>query len=883
MATAVYRLGRWCAAHAWRVIATWVVVLIAVGAGAARLGSAPTSEISIPSSQFQKVLDRLGREIPAAAGGVGTVVLRSDSAAFTPAQESAVAGVLARWRALPHVKAVQDPFTTQAEIDKAATQLATSRKQLDAAAARLKDARAQLDAAQGRLAAARAGLAELARTDPHDPRVRQLRRQVADGSAQLAAKERDYAAGKAAYDAGLTQYRQGIARSQMLDGMRVVSTDGRYAVAQVQFDTNVHSVPQSVRDDIPSIGASLASAGVHPDYSVEITQDTKLVGPGEVLGLVVAVIVLIIMLGTLIAAGLPLSVALLGVGVGLAGAVAATVAYDMNTMTPSLALMLGLAVGIDYALFIVNRHRAQLLRGMGLHESIGRAVGTAGNAVIFAGTTVVIALTALVVSGIPILAQMGLVAAATVAVTVLVAITLSPAILALMRSRVVSRRAWRRAGFATAGDGGSRHAEARDEEHGAWYAALVTARPWLTILGVIVVVGIIALPARDLRLGLPDGSQEPVGSTAYTAYTEVADHFGPGMNGPVIAVATLPQGTTADQAAAKQVEIGTSLSRQLGVRSVVPFGESADHTTLAFQLILTTGPADAATGDTVRMIKDSAPAIGMDSGSTVSVTGQTVANIEISQRLGSALPSYLAVVVGLSLLILMVVFRSVVVPLIATGGFLLSVAASFGATVAVYQWGWLGSLLQVHTPGPILSFMPIILIGVLFGLAMDYQMFLVSGMHEAYAHGEDPRTAVRSGFVHGAKVVTAAALIMTSVFGGFVFAHLTMIRPIGLGLAVGVLVDAVLVRMTLTPALMRLLGHRAWWMPERLRRLTPDLDVEGTGLTAHLAAAQRPTPGRRDDPGDHPHELTGRDHGAPEEQLVRPAAPAPAGSALDRR
>ncbi len=271
-----------------------------------------------------------------------------------------------------------------------------------------------------------------------------------------------------------------------------------------------------------------------------------------------------------------------------------------------------------------------------------------------------------------------------------------------------------------------------------------------------------------------------MGSTAYIAYTEVADHFGPGRNGPVIAVATLPDGTTSDQAAAKQVEIGTSLSRQLGVGSVVPVGESADHTTLAFQLILTTGPADATTVDTVQMIKDSAPAIGMDSGSTVSVTGQTVANIEISQRLGAALPIYLALVVGLSLLILMVVFRSVVVPLVATGGFLLSVAASFGATVAVYQWGWLGSLLQVQTPGPILSFMPIILIGVLFGLAMDYQMFLVSGMHEAYAHGEDPRTAVRSGFIHGAKVVTAAAVIMTSVFGGFVFAHLTMIRPIGL-------------------------------------------------------------------------------------------------------
>jgi RND superfamily putative drug exporter len=879
MATALYRLGRWCAAHAWRVIAGWVVVLVALAAGAAGLGTAPTSEISIPGSEFQKVLDQLGREIPAAAGGVGTVVFRSNAGAFTPAQQSAITGVLDQWKTLPKVKTVQDPFANQKNIDEGATQLADAKTQLDAAAAQLRQGRSQLDAAQGQLTAGRAVLADLVRTNPQDPQIPALEKQLADGSAQLAAKEKDYAAGKAGYDTGLAQYRQGVAKQQMLDGMRFVSSDGRYAVAQIQFDGNVHSVPQTVRDQIPAIGSSLASAGVHPDYSVEITQDTKLIGPGEVLGLVVAAIVLIAMLGTLIAAGLPLSVALLGVGVGLAGAVAATAAYDMNTMTPSLALMLGLAVGIDYALFIVNRHRSQLLRGMELHESIGRAVGTAGNAVIFAGTTVVIALTALVVSGIPILAQMGLVAAATVAVTVLVAITVSPAILALMRSRVVSRRAWRKAGFATAGDRSSRHADARDGEHGAWYVALVTARPWLTILGVIVVVGIIALPAGDLRLGLPDGGQEPVGSTAYTAYTEVADHFGPGMNGPVIAVATLPGGTTSDQAAARQVEIGTSLSRQLGVRSVVPVGESADHTTLAFQLILTTGPADAATVDTVQMIKDSAPAIGMDSGSTVSVTGQTVANIEISQRLGAALPIYLALVVGLSLLILMVVFRSVVVPLVATGGFLLSVAASFGATVAVYQWGWLGSLLQVQTPGPILSFMPIILIGVLFGLAMDYQMFLVSGMHEAYAHGEDSRTAVRSGFIHGAKVVTAAAVIMTSVFGGFVFAHLTMIRPIGLGLAVGVLVDAVLVRMTLTPALMHLLGRRAWWMPARLQRITPDLDVEGTGLTAHLAAVQRPTP----DIGDPIHGEPGRKHGTPEERLDGPAAPAPTGATPDHR
>jgi RND superfamily putative drug exporter len=253
-------------------------------------------------------------------------------------------------------------------------------------------------------------------------------------------------------------------------------------------------------------------------------------------------------------------------------------------------------------------------------------------------------------------------------------------------------------------------------------------------------------------------------------------------------------------------------------------------------VVPTTGPADVETRETLSEIQTAAGVLERHSGIEVGLTGQTVANIEISDRLAAALPTYLVVVVGLSLLILMVVFRSLVVPLVATGGFLLTVGAAFGATTAVHQWGWLGSWFGVTQPGPLLSFMPIILIGVLFGLAMDYQMFLVSGMHEARAHGEDSRTAVRSGFVHGAKVVTAAAVIMTSVFLGFAYSHLVMVRPIGFGLAVGVLIDAVVVRMTLTPAVMHLLGDRAWYLPRWLDRLLPDLDVEGLKLSERLAS-----------------------------------------------
>lgn len=519
-----------------------------------------------------------------------------------------------------------------------------------------------------------------------------------------------------------------------------------------------------------------------------------------------------------------------------------TAVVDLNQTTPALALMLGLAVGIDYALFIVNRHRASLLGGMDPVESIGRAVGTAGSAVVFAGMTVVIALAALTLSGMPILAEMGVVAAATVAVAVVVAVTISPAVLRLMGTRVVSKRGWRAAGWAVPGDPSSRTtptegAHANGEEHGGWYVRFVTRRPWLTVLGVVAVLGVAAIPVASMQLGLPDGGSEPKGSSAQVAYETIGDAFGPGMNGPVIAVATLPEGdrpTTDAGVLHEQALIATALKEVDGVRSVLPFGVSDDKDTLAFQIVPTTGPAEPATKETVERITFATGVLERHSGVDVGLTGSTVANIELADRMAAALPGYLLVVVGLSVVILVLVFRSVVVPLVATGGFLLSIAAAFGATVAVHQWGWAAAAFGVNHPGPILAFGPIILIGVLFGLAMDYQMFLVSGMHEARAHGEDSRTAVRTGFVHGAKVVTAAAVIMFSVFLGFAYSHLAMVRPIGFGLAVGVIVDAVLVRMTLTPAVMHLLGDRAWYLPKWLDRLLPDLDVEGLKLSERL-------------------------------------------------
>ncbi|HEX6916699.1 MAG TPA: MMPL family transporter, partial [Phycicoccus sp.] len=710
------RLGRWAAGHPWRTLGAWAVLLAVVGTLAATIGQPLTSRVSIPGTEFERVVAQLGREIPSAAGGFGRVVLKSDTGAFTDAQKQAVREVIADWETVPHVQRVVDPFAAQQQLESSAGDLAAARTELDTAKAQVTAGRQQLDAAKRQLAGGEALLAQLKAQNPADPTIPGLEAQLAAGRDRVASGEKELAAGEAQYLAGEQQYRDGLAVRDASSGTRLVSEDGRVAVVQVQFDDNAQSVPAEDRALIPErADPVLAAAGVTPSYSVEITQELAFIGPGEILGLTVALLVLVITLGSLIAAGLPLLVALLGVGVGLGGAMAFTSVVEMNQTTPALALMLGLAVGIDYALFIVNRHRGNILAGMPVRESIARSVATAGSAVTFAGSTVVIALAALVLSGIPILAEMGVVAAVTVAVAVLVAVTVSPAVLRLMGTRVVSHRAWRAHGFHTPGDPAERAAHEGDpeEEHGAWFVRLVTRAPWLTVLGVVAVLGVIAIPAASMRLGLPDGGSEPTGSSAHTAYSTIADEFGPGMNGPVVAVATLPSGDaprTDAEVLHEQAVVVDQLSRVDGVSSVVPFGVSEDRTTLAFQVVPSTGPAEEQTRATLEGIQSAAGVLERHDGIAVGLTGQTVANIEISDRLAAALPTYLLVVVGLSLLILTVVFRSVVVPLVATGGFLLSVAAAFGLTVAVHQWGWLGGLFGVTQPGPLLSFMPIMLI-----------------------------------------------------------------------------------------------------------------------------------------------------------------------------
>ena len=708
----------------------------------------------------------------------------------------------------------------QAQIDEGRQQLVAGQQQLDAGLAELEAGEAQLAAGEAELEAAREQLAE-------------AEQQIVDGEAELEAGRAELADAQAQLEAGERM-------AALTDGLRVVNEEGTVAMTQVSVTgSNAQAITPEVADEIQRIGDAIEDgSGVEVDFSAEFALDlNSIFGPGEAVGLAVAGLVLVVMLGSLVAAGLPILMALVGVGVGVAGSLALSPVIEMQSITPVLALMLGLAVGIDYSLFLINRHRQQLRHGMPVQESIALAVGTSGNAVTFAGLTVIIALSALVLTGMPFLGTMGLVAAATVALAVLVAITLTPALLSVMGLRVLPRK--ERAAIA-AGDHHLADADdAREADTTRGWAAVVQRRPWLAILGVVAIVAALGYPTGQLRLGLPDSSSEPLGSTAYTTYDTVRSEFGAGATGPILAVAELDDPVADGEVALMnaQADIAEDLAAVEGVERVLPAGVNDDRDVLAFQLQPAGGPTEESTVALVDRLDADLAALGQEYGASIDITGQTVANIDISEQLAEALPVYLLVVVGLSLLLMMLVFRSIWVPLLATAGFLLSIVAAFGAVVAVYQLGHLGAVFGVHEPGPVLSFLPILLIGILFGLAMDYQVFLVSAMREEHVHGRDARTAVVTGFNHSARVVTAAAIIMISVFAGFVWAHLTMVRPIGLGLALGVLVDAFLVRMTLTPAVLSLLGERAWWFPRWLDRILPDVDVEGAQLERSLGTS----------------------------------------------
>lgn len=651
-----------------------------------------------------------------------------------------------------------------------------------------------------------------------------------------------------------------------------VSEDQRAALISIQFDGAQTDITAATISDVEDAEASLAKAlpaGAEASLGGQLFSNSlPTLSVIELVGVVVALVVLILTFGSFLAAGMPLITALLGVGISMALIFVATVFGPISSTTPMLALMLGLAVGIDYALFIISRHQDGLRSGLDPAESAARATATAGSAVIFAGLTVIIALLGLAVANIPFLTTMGVAAAVGVAIAVVISLSLIPAMLGFAgeRLRPKARRAGKRAAARGAAEPvdfpqGSvpehhnavpehhtavpEHHNALPEHHNAvpepveghpnrfflgWVRG-VTRLPIVTIVAVVAVLGALAIPALSLRLALPDAGSLPEGDGARTTYDLVSEHFGEGFNGPLIVTggivgSTDPLGLMADL---KQEIEGLD-----GVAAVPLATPNATADTGIIQVIPSGSPDSQATKDLVAEIRGLHQYFQDEYGVDLQVTGFTAIGIDISDRLGGALLPFGLIVVGLSLVLLTMVFRSIWVPIKATLGYLLSVAASFGVVALVFEHGVFAEALHVARTGPVISFMPIILMGVLFGLAMDYEVFLVSRMREDFVHSGLAKRSVETGFLGSAKVVTAAAVIMFAVFAAFVPEGDTNIKPIALGLAVGVFVDAFIVRMTLVPAVLALLGDHAWYLPKWLDRILPSFDVEGEGLQREL-------------------------------------------------
>ena len=620
-----------------------------------------------------------------------------------------------------------------------------------------------------------------------------------------------------------------------------VSADGTVAYATVAYEVAVDKITDTAREDLIAAAELGASSDLRVELGGEATQAEAHQSAAEAIGVLVALLVLAVTFGSLLAAGLPLLTAMIGVGVGMAGTLALSSVVELTSTAPTLGLMVGLAVGIDYALFISMRHKQNMADGMEPQESAAMAVGTAGSAVVFAGATVMIALAGLTVVGISFLTTMGLVAAGMVGVAVLVALTLVPALLGFAGERF-SR--WPVPGMRT------RQAKlATTESTGSRWAKAVTKRPAAFLVASVIGLGILAVPALDLELGLPDEGNLNSETTQRQAYDLLADGFGPGFNGPLTVVVDAAASGNAEQAA---TATATAIAGLDDVAAVSPAVLNAAGDTAIITVFPDSGPAETDTKDLVGSIRDLQSEITDATGAEAFVTGNTALGIDISDKLTGALPLFLLVVVGLSLILLTLAFRSILVPLKATAGFLLSLAATFGALVAVFQWGWLAELIGVQSTGPIISFLPILLVGLLFGLAMDYEVFLVSRMREDYVHGATPEESIVGGFRHGARVVTAAALIMAAVFAGFILGDDATIKSIGFALAFGVLLDAFVVRMTIVPAVMALLGHKAWWLPAWLDRIMPDVDIEGAKLERDHGHTHHPVDDSSSDPVPQP-------------------------------
>jgi putative drug exporter of the RND superfamily len=599
-----------------------------------------------------------------------------------------------------------------------------------------------------------------------------------------------------------------------------VSRDGTTAFTTVAFDSDEIGVAEYDAADAATTG--LREAGIQVEYSGGLGLAKGDEQPGsEMLGLAIAIVVLAIAFGSLVAMSLPIGVALVALFVGSSsiGILAGYVAVP--SITTIVATMLGLGVGIDYALFILARHRQDLADGMHVAEAAGRANATAGLSVLFAGVTVVVAIASLQVAGIPMLTAMGWGSAMMVGVTMLAAVTLLPGLLGLVGRRVNSFRV----PFVRPTPKGD-HATLS-----ARWAARVVARPGRYAVVTLVLLGVLAAPAFALRIGFADDGNAVPGSTLRKSYDLVAEEFGPGSNGPVQVAVELGTDATDDKAALRA--IGSALAADRGVATVGKPAVNPAGDLAVFTVVPTTSPQAAATSALVQRLRDDVlPDASAGHHVETMLTGATAFQVDISSGLPRQMLLFVSAVIGLSFLVLMMVFRSVLVPLKAAVLNLVSIAAAYGVVVAVFQWGWGAHLIGLEETVPINPLGPILMFAILFGLSMDYEVFLLSRVREQYLKHRDPQRAVVEGVGSTARVITSAALIMISVFGAFVLSTDVTAKLFGIGLGVAVLLDVTLVRMVLVPATMSLLGHRAWWLPRPLARVLPTIDLEGIGHVA---------------------------------------------------
>lgn len=603
-----------------------------------------------------------------------------------------------------------------------------------------------------------------------------------------------------------------------------LSEDKTIGYAVVTYKVKAEKVTEASKDKILDSIETTRDAGIQTELSggdIKFS-DSETSGMTEIVGVLVAFVVLAFTFVSFLVAGLPILTAIIGLAIGMLGIMIGTNYVEIQSVSLSLAAMLGLAVGIDYALFIINRFRQQLAQGDSVPESVAIATGTAGSAVIFAGLTVIIGLLGLSVTKIPLLTAMGVSAAFTVLAAVLVSVIILPAILGLVGHKIAPSKQNR---FLQKMTGvGKKHAGSNK------WGEFIIRRPLIVTIFAIGLLAVITIPFFHMNLGLPsDGTTKSIETTERRAYDLLTEAYGEGFH------ASLVVGAKSEEATAETQNTMNTIVKELGnlsdVKSVTPAIPGPSGKIYMISVTPKTGPDDTKTKDLVKAIRDKSNQTEKENRIELMVTGTAAMNIDIVQKLSDALPVFAALIVGLAYVLLVLVFRSLLIPLKAVLGFLLSLGATLGAVVFFVQDGHFQNIFDLPAAGPILAFLPVILIGILFGLAMDYEVFLVSKMREVYTHTGDPKRAILEGMRENGRVVVAAGLIMLSVFIGFMLAPDPLIKSIGMALTFGVFFDAFIVRMTIVPAVMTLMGKSAWYLPKWLDKILPNIDVEGESIT----------------------------------------------------